>query len=249
MKIIAKVPTKLKKAPVDSAFLAASEVVSVNAGKTFGVVSAIAAKNGHTEVTLGYGAGVWFVFNQHWDGLNPQVISKATAEYVFNTEISDALLADLNSCLNRYEINTSQRLRHFLSQIAHESGGLRWLQELATGDDYEGRDDLGNTQPGDGRRFKGAGVIQLTGRSNYQAFSKEIADPRVMEGVNYVAAKYPFTSAGFFWSRNSINDVIDRGGDVYAITRIVNGGLNGIEDRIYYYDRACNVVCPLGLRR
>lgn len=242
MKITAKVATKLKKAPVASAYLAPAEVIDVAAGKTYGVARAIAAKADHTQVTLDYGAGAWYVFNPHWTGLDTAIVSRVTAEYIFERTISDLLLADLNSCLNRYTINTPPRLRHFLSQIAHESGGLQWLQELVSGDAYEWRDDLGNTQPGDGRKFKGAGVIQLTGRANYQAFAKAIADPRVMEGVNYVASTYPFTSAGFWWKNNEMNALCDRDATVEQVTCRVNGGYNGLEDRESYYSRACNVI-------
>lgn len=84
-----------------------------------------------------------------------ELISKAQALAIFGRQITDSQLADLNSCLVRFQINTRDRLRHFISQICHESGQLRWLKELASGAAYEGRRDLGNTQPGDGRRFKG----------------------------------------------------------------------------------------------
>ncbi len=170
-----------------------------------------------------------------------KLVTQAQAEHVFENPIYDAELADLNACCDRFEINTPARLRHFMAQIAHESGGLKWLKELATGDDYEWRADLGNTQPGDGRRFKGAGAIQLTGRYNYQAFADFIGDPRVMEGVDYVSKVYPFSSAGFFWYRNEINQAIDNGANIYAVTRIVNGGLNGIEDRKRYFSLAREV--------
>jgi putative chitinase len=133
-------------------------------------------------------------------------------------------------------------MRHFLSQIAHESGGLQWLEELADGWDYEGRDDLGNINPGDGPKYKGAGVIQLTGRSNYEAFSRSINDPKVMDGCSYVAQTYPFTSAGFWWHNNEMNALCDGGATVEDVTLRVNGGYNGLDDRKYYYDKACQVI-------
>jgi putative chitinase len=171
-----------------------------------------------------------------------QLITKAQAEYVFGNPIHFNELKDLNDCLSRFEINTLPRMRHFMSQIAHESGGLRWLKELASGWDYEWRSDLGNTQPGDGPRYKGAGAIQLTGRANYQAFANYMNDPRIMEGVDYVASRYPFTSAGFWWRNNSMNALCDRGATVEQVTRRVNGGYNGLDDRIYYYQRAAQVI-------
>jgi putative chitinase len=126
-----------------------------------------------------------------------------------------------------------------MAQVAHESGGLRWLKELATGDDYEWRTDLGNTQPGDGRKFKGSGAIQLTGRANYQAFANYIKDPKVMEGCDYVAEKYPFLSSGYWWIQNKMNELCDRSDvTVEMVTRRVNGGVNGLADRIKYYEKA-----------
>lgn len=171
-----------------------------------------------------------------------QIISKATATHIFGTEIQPDELADLNACMKLFDITTPQRQRHFLSQIAHESGGLKWLKELASGDDYEGQTELGNTQPGDGRRFKGSGAIQLTGRANYQAFADNIKDQLVMQGCDYVAEKYPFTSAGWFWYKMKINERVDKGANVKDITRIVNGGENELSDRIEYYKKACEVI-------
>jgi putative chitinase len=171
------------------------------------------------------------------------LISAATAEHIFGTALTDGEMEDLNRCLNQFQINTPQRMRHFLSQIAHESGGLRWLKELASGDNYEHRSDLGNTQPGDGRRFKGAGAIQLTGRHNYQAFANYIKDQKVMEGCDYVATQYPFSSAGYWWHLNDMNALCDRPDvTVEDVTRRVNGGTNGLDDRIRYYKKAKDVI-------
>lgn len=246
--ITAKTETKLKKKPVDSSKLQPGEFLLVPPGKSYGVEKIEAAENGHYKITLAANSGTFFAFNAHWDGLSSvfsggaQLISKQQAEALFGNPIYDTELADLNACLNRYQINTSTRIRHFLSQIAHESGGLRWLKELADGSDYEYREDLGNTQPGDGPRFKGAGVIQLTGRTNYEMFSKAIADPKVMEGCEYVASTYPFTSAGFWWHNNDMNSLCDSGASVEQVTRCVNGGYNGLEDRQQYYDKACGLI-------
>lgn len=169
-----------------------------------------------------------------------ELVTMAQATAVFTREPSSAQLADLNACLERFSINTAQRIRHFLAQVGHESGGLRWMLELATGDAYEGRQDLGNTQAGDGRRFKGAGAIQLTGRYNYQRFADFIKDQRVMEGCGYVSTVYPFTSAGFWWHLNGINALVDQGATCRQISARVNGRdpANGLADRESYFSRA-----------
>jgi predicted chitinase len=176
----------------------------------------------------------------------PQLITAEQCLQVFGRPISGEQLADLNACLHRFEIDTPARMRHFLAQIGHESGGLRWLEEIADGSAYEGRRDLGNTQPGDGRRFKGAGAIQLTGRANYEAFSLFIADAQVMQGCAYVASRYPFTSAGFWWHNNRINEEVDAGASCRRISRLVNGRdpAHGLDDRETYFARASAVIGP-----
>ena len=158
------------------------------------------------------------------------------------TLIKDSEVSELNRCLTTFNITTPSRKRHFLSQTAHESGGGRWKEELASGDAYEGRKDLGNTQSGDGPRFKGAGYIQLTGRSNYTAFSNYVKDPKVMQGCSYVADNYPFSSAGFWWMSNNMNSLCDTNPTVEQVTLRVNGGYNGLDDRKMYYNRCLSVL-------
>jgi len=149
--------------------------------------------------------------------------------------IHDYEIDEMNSCLEKYEITTAPRIRHFLSQTAHESGGGRYKKELASGEAYNNRSDLGNG-PTDGPKYKGAGYIQLTGKYNYSRLSEYLNDPRVMEGVDYVAENLPFTSAGYWWTDNKMNELIDSDADVVAVTRRVNGGVNGIDDRQHYYN-------------
>jgi predicted chitinase len=153
-------------------------------------------------------------------------------------------LADLNRCISKFNINTKARLRHFIAQTSHESGLGKWTQELGGTSycsKYDGRKDLGNTQPGDGCKYKGAGYIQLTGRYNYQKFSNYIGDQKVMNGCSYVATNYPWTSAGYWWYTNGLNTLCDKGASVETITRKVNGGLNGLAERKKYYDKACTI--------
>jgi putative chitinase len=173
-----------------------------------------------------------------------ELVTMAQATAVFTRAPSASQLADLNDCLRRFAINTPQRIRHFLAQVGHESGGLRWLLELASGDAYEGRKDLGNTRSGDGRRFKGAGAIQLTGGFNYQRFADFIGDPDVMTGAPYVANRYPFSSAGFWWRDNKINALIDGGATCRRVSARVNGRdpANGLADREAYFARAVAAI-------
>ncbi len=154
------------------------------------------------------------------------------------SDITDEQVEDLNYSLKKYDITTPERIRHFLSQCSHESGLGIWTQELASGDDYEYREDLGNIYQGDGPRYKGAGYIQLTGRSNYQRFADEMSDPKIMDGVDYVSKNYPWSSAGSWWNANGMNQIIDSGASVKQVTRRVNGGYNGLAEREKYYQRS-----------
>ena len=156
--------------------------------------------------------------------------------------IEDVEVKELNECLCYFDITTSARIKHFLSQTAHESGGGKWKKELSDGWYLEGRSDIGNTEPGDGPKYKGAGYIQLTGRANYQYFCDWKGDSRIMEGVDYVAETYPFTSAGFWWQNNNMNDLCDGGASVEMVTKRVNGGYNGLSDRQHYYSLCCDVL-------
>jgi predicted chitinase len=165
-------------------------------------------------------------------------------------DVSDSFLIELKRGILLYEINgTRNRLCHFLAQCAHESARFRYTLELASGEAYEGRADLGNTQPGDGSHFKGAGWIQLTGRKNYTAFSKAVDDAKVITGgARYVAKNYPTASAGFWWKMNRVNDKIDQGYTAQNVSRLVNRGnassstpANGEEERVAYHKRALEI--------
>jgi predicted chitinase len=174
-----------------------------------------------------------------------QLVSKEQLAFIWGCStklIQDTEIVELNKCLKTFDISTPSRIRHFLSQISHESGGGRYKEELASGDDYENRSDLGNTHSGDGSKYKGAGYIQLTGRANYQEFANYIKDSEVMNGVTYVSIRYPFTSAGFWWMNNNMNVLCDKNPSVDQVTLRVNGGYNGLDDRKMYYARCCEVI-------
>ncbi len=188
----------------------------------------------------------WFIFADHIELEKPKqqdLVTLPQARFVFGKNTTQYKVDQLNKCLVQFDITTLSRIRHFMAQIGHESGGLVWFAELATGAAYEGRKDLGNIYPGDGRRFKGIGAIQVTGRSNYQKFADYIGDQRVMEGWQYVLNTYGgFLPSGHWWYRNGMNQLIDRGASVRDVTKRVNGGVNGLADRVAYYDRACQVI-------
>ena len=167
-----------------------------------------------------------------------------TAEQMKKMGFSNCNIKDLNRCLKKYDITTSKRIRHFIAQCSHESALGRYTEELGGQSHcskYDGRKDLGNTQKGDGCKYKGAGFIQLTGKYNYQEFAKSIGDNKVMEGVSYVAKNYPWSSAAFWWKSNKMNELCDKGASVEVITKRVNGGYNGLSERKKYYDKASTI--------
>ena len=171
------------------------------------------------------------------------IVTKEQLTHIFGRTPTDAQAEDINNALERFDITTPARIRHFLAQCAHESGGLKWMKELATGDAYEGRRDLGNTQRGDGRKFKGGGMIQTTGRANYQKLADYLGDRKIIDiGCDYVAEHYPATAAAFWWHNNNMNVLCDRNPTVEQVTRRVNGGTRGLQERKEYYVKACDVI-------
>lgn len=150
-------------------------------------------------------------------------------------------LPALNAAMAEFQINTPARQASFLSQVGHESGQLLYVRELASGAAYEGRKDLGNVIAGDGVRFRGRGLIQVTGRTNYAACGKALgldllAQPALLEQT--VAA---CRSAGWFWQSRGLNALADAG-DQVAVTRRINGGTNGLADRLALFAAAKRVL-------
>lgn len=147
--------------------------------------------------------------------------------------IIGAIAGAFAGVLDSYRIDTVLRIAHFMGQVTHECAGFRTTEEFASGAAYEGRADLGNTQRGDGRRYKGRGLLQLTGRANYRQMGTALGLP--LEAQPELAAE-PVTSlriACEYWQSREINAKADAD-DLPAVTRAVNGGLNGLDDR-----RAC----------
>lgn len=155
---------------------------------------------------------------------------------VVDKDTLNKFIEPLNTYMAKYKIDTNARICHFLAQVLHESGEFRYQEEIASGEDYEGRDDLGNTEPGDGRRFKGRGLIQVTGRYNYNQLSKDL-------GIDYVSnpaklAEMPdcILSAIWYWNSRRLSELADVN-DFDGITLKINGGYNGYHDRLAYLNR------------
>jgi len=152
-----------------------------------------------------------------------------------------AFLAPLNAAMAEFGITTPARQASFLAQVGHESGQLQYVRELASGAAYEGRKDLGNTVASDGVRFKGRGLIQVTGRANYKACGVAlgldlIAHPELLEQTVNACR-----SAGWFWKTHGLNELADAG-DQVRVTRRINGGTNGLADRLALFDVAKRVL-------
>lgn len=134
----------------------------------------------------------------------------------------------------KYGIESTVEKSHLLAQVAHESDNFHTAEEYASGKAYEGRKDLGNTQPGDGVRFKGRALIQCTGRDNYAAYSKwKYGDDRVVKNPQMLAQLPDAVDCVFwFWCvRKPAIRALAQADDVVGVTRKVNGGTNGLDDR------------------
>lgn len=143
-------------------------------------------------------------------------------------------LTYLVAAMARYRINTVPRMAAFLAQIGHESGGLRYVREIwgptPAQRRYEGRADLGNSEPGDGERYKGRGLIQITGRYNYSRISTALGEDFVRHPELLAGESYAALSAAWYWHLHNLNSYADAG-DFETITRKINGGTNGAADR------------------
>lgn len=168
--------------------------------------------------------------------------------------VTQQVMVDYANCVEIFEMDTLSQV-YFLGQCGHESGGLRWPVELSDGSYLEGRTDIGNTQPGDGPKYKGHGYLQNTGRANTQAFSDWLEkigkpDPKVMElGAEYIGATYPWTVSGFWWLNNQMNSYCAARKECtnYQIDEVgarVNGQMRprGADERIKYTDTAYRVL-------
>lgn len=170
----------------------------------------------------------------------------------------DAYLPHLNIFMPKYSIDTPQRIGGFIAQVGHESASFSAVREYADGKAYEGRKDLGNTQEGDGVKFKGRGLIQITGRGNYKWCSQDLfRDDTLLKAPDLLTTpQYAVQSACWFWKvakpMNAVADhpedwthVWDHNGKTYTkiqwMTLLINGGQNGLTERTANYNRARQV--------
>ena len=119
----------------------------------------------------------------------------------------DKYLPYFNIYLKEYGIVTKKQVAAFFAQIGHESGSLRYSEEIASGSAYEGRTDLGNTQPGDGKRFKGRGLIQITGRYNYEKASKALGYDLISNPELLSQPELAVKSACWWWKNAKLNEL------------------------------------------
>lgn len=155
----------------------------------------------------------------------------------------DRMLTAINSTCLMYEINTPLRFCHWFAQILHETGNFTWWEELASGKAYEGRKDLGNLHPGDGVKYKGRGWLQTTGEENYRIASKELGHDFVTNPDDLKKLPWAALAAGLFWKQHDLNQWADKD-SVLKITHIINGGENGLQERIEWLQHCKSILMP-----
>ena len=169
--------------------------------------------------------------------ITPDLLARATGS---SPEAAETFAPHLDAACAAYGISdTPERLAAFVAQIGHESGSLRYVREIASGEAYEGRESLGNTQPGDGPRYRGRGLIQVTGRRNYRAAAERLRrfdapdfedSPESLE-----EPRWAVYSAADYWDANGLNELADAG-MFDVVSNLINTGrrdrvANGTEDR------------------
>jgi putative chitinase len=169
-----------------------------------------------------------------------------------NIKLIEKFILPINGTLNEFDITTVNRIAAFLAQIGHESGQLHYVEEIASGKAYDNRADLGNTKleainiakrhySSPGRFWKGRGLIQITGYSNYELLSSYFRTDFINEPEKLKNPAFAARSAGWFWKWKNLNSLADDK-KFEAITKKINGGLNGQEDRLKLYNRALKTL-------
>ena len=185
--------------------------------------------------------------------MNPQQLMICTG--CASLPLAEGWLPHLEAAMAAYDILTPQQQAHFLAQIGHESGGLRWVTEIwgptPVQARYEGRADLGNTQPGDGRRYCGRGLLQITGRANYARITARLGGPDFVDVPGALALpQWAAMSAADFWAERGLNQYADIG-DVDAISDLINrghrtrviGDANGFPERLALTQAGLAALC------
>lgn len=165
-------------------------------------------------------------------------LAKLADALAVSTRTIEPFYVHLQLHMPNYGIDTPLREAAFLAQVAHESGRFIYTEEIASGQAYEGRKDLGNVYIGDGKKYKGRGLIQLTGRANYAEFSGHCGIDFIENPALLSTPQYAVQSACWFWSERGLNTLADVG-EFKKITRIINGGYNGLEQRTAFYEILC----------
>jgi predicted chitinase len=201
----------------------------------------------NTRKTVAAVASLGLVPAYEWvrNGQGPLSLEQLRTVYPrLGEQEAKSYLRPLNAALHEARISTPARLAAFLAQVGHESAELRYFEEIASGQAYEGRKDLGNTQPGDGVRFKGRGPIQLTGRANYRAAGAALGISLEEKPELAATPETGFRVAAWFWNSRSLSALADQGtAEAFReITRRINGGQNGAAQRESLWARAKGVV-------
>lgn len=147
------------------------------------------------------------------------------------------LAIDLAPAFHEFGITSQKRAAAAVAEMAEETDGFRTRTEYASGAEYEGREDLGNTHPGDGKRFKGRADIMITGRANYATCGKALGLDLVNHPDLLAHPSVAARASCWWWKTHGCNQLADRG-DFVALTRVINGGTNGLESREAYWARA-----------
>jgi len=165
---------------------------------------------------------------------------------------ADVFIPYLNDTMAEYDIASVRQRAAFIAQLAHESGAFKYTVEIASGSAYEGREDLGNLYTGDGKKFKGRGLLQVTGRANYGKVSKALGQDFVANPELLAAPQYAVRSAGWFWQNIKGNGLMALPEDWRSktkkyspfqyLTYRINGGLNGYSERARYFLRGLTVL-------
>lgn len=176
----------------------------------------------------------------------PNVVKNVSKNPNFKGYTFEQIFLYILKYAEEFDINTPLRWSHFLAQIAHESAELRYSEEIASGKAYDTGKlavRLGNTPQadGDGQKYKGRGLIQITGRANYEAYKKYCGFDVVTKPQLLAQPVGAIRSAMWFWKSKGLNELADRD-EFTVITKRINGGTNGIEDRRKYLARAKRIL-------